>query len=210
MHNNIALQFMLPGRCAVGLSSIFPRLQNILEGRDSEPGIFQELLNDLRSLKLEKAGIWGDNPLQLQLWRFQDLCFAGGLGFTVEIFFIALKELLSTSPSKDSQSTLYTSTFRAITSDWREHRDSLGTQNILLHLISSRRGHMSRFNYPAYITDELLAFVDNMFKGQTGPHIDRAMYDLRREHDPVLYDGPPGFLTRALNVLLSSSRSSAP
>ena len=148
--------------------------------------------------------------MQLQLWRFQDLCFASGLGFMVEIFFIALKELLSTSPSKYSQSTLYISTFRAITSDWREHRDSLGTQNILLHLISSGRGLMSRFNYPAYITDELLVFVDNVFKGQTGPHIDKAMDGLRREHNPVLYDGPPGFPTRALNVLLSSSRSSAP
>ena len=208
--NNLSLQFMLPGRSIEGFSSIFPGLQNILEGQDSEPGKFQELLNDLRSFQLQKARIYTGNLVQLQLWRFQDLCFAGGLGFTVEIFFISLKELLSTSPSKDSQSTLYTSTFRAITSDWREYRDSSGTQNILLHLISSRRGLMSRFNYPTYITDELLAFVGNMFRGQTGPHIDKAMDALRKERDPEIYDGPPGFSTRALNVLLSSSQSSAP
>jgi hypothetical protein len=208
MLNNLALQFMLPGRCAAGFSSIFPRLQNILEGRDSEPGKFQELLNDLRSFQFDEAVIWSDNLVQLQLWRFQDLCFAGGLGFMVEIFFIALKELLSASPSKDSQSMLYASTFRAITSDWREHRDSLGTQNIILHLISSGRGLMSRFNYPAYITDELLVFVDNIFKGQTGPHIDKALDGLRGERKS--YNGPLGFPTRALNVLLSSSLSSAP
>jgi hypothetical protein len=208
MLNNLALQFMLPGRCAAGFSSILPRLQNILEGRDSEPGKFQELLNDLRSFQFDEAVIWSDNLVQLQLWRFQDLCFAGGLGFMVEIFFIALKELLSASPSKDSQSMLYVSTFRAITSDWREHRDSLGTQNIILHLISSGRGLISRFNYPAYITDELLVFVDNMFKGQTGPHIDKALDGLRGERKS--YNGPLGFPTRALNVLLSSSLSSAP
>jgi hypothetical protein len=208
--HNIELQFMLFGRCAVGLSSIYPRLQNFLEGQDREPGQFQELLNDLKYLEPVKvAPLWKTNLVQLQLWRFQDLCFAGGLGFTIEIFFISLKQLLSTSPSNESQSALYINTFRAITSDWSIHKHSLATQEILLNLISSYSGLMSRFNYPAYITDELLVFVDSMFKGQTGPHIDDAVERLRT-YNPRFSNGPPAFPARALEVLLSSSQPPAP
>src|SRR6267142_1862700 len=78
---------------------------------------------------------WQDNLnslLQRQLWRLQDLRDGGGLGFTVEHFLLAFKQLLSTSPSQDSHSALYITTFRVITSDWRDYRHSLGTQIILL------------------------------------------------------------------------------
>lgn len=49
---------------------------------------------------------WQGNLLRLQLWRLQDLCDGGELGFTVELFFLALKQLLSTSArSKQSHLT---------------------------------------------------------------------------------------------------------
>ena len=199
--SNPALLFVLPGRCFEGFCSIYPGLQDILEGQD--PQQFQETLKDMRSIELLGFTLWEKEIVQRQLWRFEDLRSGGGLGFCVEIFLISLKHLLSTSLSKESQSALYTSTFRAITSNWRKYKHSLGTQKILLHIISSRCGLISRFNYPAYITDELLVLVDNMFNGQTGPHIDLAMERLR-ELDPRLYQGPPDFPTRALEVISQS------
>jgi hypothetical protein len=71
---------------------------------------------------------WPKDLLQRKLWNLQDLRDGGGLGFTVELFFLALKQLLSTSPSQESYSALYIGTFRAITSDRRRYKHSLGTQ----------------------------------------------------------------------------------
>jgi hypothetical protein len=105
--------------------------------------------------------------VQQQLWHLQDLCGGGGLGFCIEIFLISLKHLLSGISaylSNESQSALYISTFWAITTDWHKHKHSLGMQKILLYIILSCCGLISKFNYPAYITDELLVLVDNMLK----------------------------------------------
>jgi len=206
MLSNPALLFMLPGRCTVGFASIFPKLQDILEGGDSV--LFQEALEGLKSVPWKEGGCWEGNVVQRQLWRFQDLCSGGGLGFTVEIFLIALKQLLSTSPWKDSQSAMYVGTFRAITSDWSVYKHSLGTQKIVLHAVASPGGLISKFNYPAYITEELLALVYNMLKEQTGPHIDHAVEQLR-DSDNRCYHGPPDFRARALEVILQS-RLTAP
>ena len=49
-------------------------------------------------------------------------------------------------------------------------------------------------NYPAYIIDEFLLLLGNIFEGQTGPHIDKArqqfkcyiMYDSRGYREGVL------------------------
>jgi hypothetical protein len=68
----------------------------------------------------------------------QDLRDGSGFGFTVELFFLALQQLSSTSSSPESHSTLYMGTFRAITSDWSKYKDSLGTQNILLDIVVKR------------------------------------------------------------------------
>ena len=199
--SNPGLLFVLPGRCFRGFCSMYPRLQDILDGQN--PQQFQETLKDMRSMELLGFTLWEQEIVQRQLWRLEDLRSGGGLGFCVEIFLIALKQLLSASLSKESQSALYTSTFRVIISDWRKYKHSLRTQKILLHIISSRCGLISRFNYPAYVTDELLVLVDNMLKGQTGPHIDLAMERLR-EMDLRLYQGPPDFTARALEVISQS------
>jgi len=133
--------------------------------------------------------------MQRQLWHLQDLRDGGGLGFTVELFFLTLSQLLSTSPSKESHSALYTGTFRAITSDWSKHKHSLGTQNLLLDIAMSRPSRREFDEYcPAYIIDELLLLLGNIFEGQTGPHINEAR---QRVESFELY-GPRTFRVEAV------------
>jgi len=55
---------------------------------------------------------WPKNLLRRQLWSLQDLRDGGGLGFAVELFLLSLKQLLSTFPSHESYSQLYTTTLR--------------------------------------------------------------------------------------------------
>ena len=126
---------------------------------------------------------WPKNLLQLTLWSLQDLR-DGGLAFAVELFFLALWQLLSTYPSQESYSVLYIATFKAITSDRRRYKHTLGTQRILLHAVASDQGILRMYRYPNYITDEFWELLGDMLEGQTGPHIDRAVQqltDLQRE-----------------------------
>ena len=88
--------------------SLFPPSPSLLLGRHFYP----------RSAYLRSTGnfrfflqLTGDETQQ-QLWRLQDFLDGGGLRFTIELFFLALLQLLSTSPSKESHSALYTGTFR--------------------------------------------------------------------------------------------------
>ena len=142
------------------------------------------------------------NRLQRQLWRPQDLRDGGGLGFTVELFLLALRQLLPTSRSQQhSQSSLFVFTFRAITSDWGEYKRSLGTQKILLDAVASPDGVIQRFDYPTYITDELLALLEHILEGQKGPHVEDAVQQL------LLPDDRPGikkFRAKALQVISQS------
>ena len=127
--------------------------------------------------------LWPKDLLQLTLWSLQDLR-DGGLAFAVELFLLALRQLLSTYPSQESYSVLYIATFKAITSDRRRYKHSLGTQRILLDAVASDTGILRAYNYPNYITDEFWGLLGDMFEGQTGPHIDRAVQqltDLQRE-----------------------------
>jgi hypothetical protein len=81
--------------------------------------LFNHLMNSRRTYTEEFLS-WPQNLrnlLQRQLWRLQDLRDGGGLGFTVELFLVALHQLLSASPPQDSHSALYITTFRVITSD---------------------------------------------------------------------------------------------
>ena len=143
------------------------------------------------------------NLLQRQLWRLQDLRNGGRLRFTVELFLVALNQLFTASPPQDSYPALYIGTFRVITSDWGEYKHSLGTQKTLLDAVASNQGIVHRFNYPTYITDELLSFLGRFLEGQTGPHIENAVQQLS------LPDNRPGmeFRAKALRVI---SRFQAP
>lgn len=133
--------------------------------------------------------------MEQQLWRLRDLC-GGGLGFTIELFFLAFSQLLSTSPSKESHSDLYTGTFRAITSDWDKHKHSLGAQNTLLDIAISRHREFE-VHYPAYIVDEFLSLLVKIFEGQTGLNIDNAV----RQFEAFKSYDSRGFRERLLKVL---------
>ena len=123
-------------------------LRNILEGQRNDADAYKELLKNLKNFLLLSG--WQGDLMQRQVWRLQDLRDGGGLGFTVELFFLALgQQLLSTSSSKESDSALYTGTFRAITSDWSKHKHSLGTQNLLFDIAMSRHREFE-VHYPAY------------------------------------------------------------
>lgn len=134
------------------------------------------LTSDQRQVLLKV--FWPKNLLRRQLWRLQDLRDGGGLGFTVELFLCSVKQLLSTYPSHESYSQLYAITLKAITSNWRKYKHSLGTQKILLDAIASHQGFLHGFNYPEYIADELWELLGDMLEGQTGPHISSAVQQL--------------------------------
>jgi hypothetical protein len=89
--------------------------------------VYKLLLKNLQKFRFLFG--WQGDGIQRRLWRLRDLPVhdRGRLGFTVELFLLALSQLLSTSSSKESHFALYTGTFRVITSDWSKHKDSLGT-----------------------------------------------------------------------------------
>jgi Family of unknown function (DUF6535) len=172
-HDLRKLQFIRPRQTLKGMCIPALILRNILEGQWDDDA-YKELLKNLENFRFLPAWQADEiDEMQRQFWRLQDLGDGGGLGFTVELFFLAFSQLLSTSSSKGSHSALYTGTFRAITSDWSKYKDSRGTQKLLLYIAVSR---LPEFNtdYPAYIADEFLLFLGHIFEGQTGPHIDRA------------------------------------
>jgi hypothetical protein len=166
------LQFMRPRQTLRSMCSAATTLRNILEGQGNVDA-YKELMKDLSEFIISWQSGWQGGEMQRQLCRLQDLRNGGGLGFTVELFFLSLSQPLSTSSLKGSHSALYTGTFRAITSDWSRHKDSLGTQKLLLDIAMSRPLEFGEY-YPAYVVDEFLLLLGNVFEGQTGPHIDKA------------------------------------
>ena len=184
------IQFIRPRQTLKGTCSPAATLRNTLEGQGTV-NAYKELLKGVGTFRLLSG--WRRDEMQRQLWRLQDLRDGGGLGFIVELFILALSQLLSASSSKDSHSALYTGTFRAITSNWSKHKNSFGTQNLLLDIAMSRRREFDE-NYPAYIADEFLSLLGNIVEGQTGSHIDKArhqfgsliQYDSRRFGERVL------------------------
>ena len=194
-HDPHKLQFIPPGQTLKSMCDPSPVLRGILEGQ-ADANAYKELL---KNLEIFPFSGWKGDEMQRQMWRLQDLGDGRGLAFTVELFFLHLSERLSTSPSNETysgQSALYTGTFRAITSDWSIRKYSLGTQKLLLDIAISRRG-VFEAHYPAYIVDEFLLLLGNIFEGQTGPHIDKA----RQQFEAFHRYRPGGFRERVLRVL---------
>ncbi|KAI9459260.1 hypothetical protein BJY52DRAFT_1267328 [Lactarius psammicola] len=120
--------------------------------------------------------------MERQLWRLQDFRDSGGFGYWVELFFVMAQHLWDIPLSPVTYSSLVVGTFRAITSNWRQHKHSIGTQRVIINLICDLaildRGLLSGCVLPRYITDELLVLFENMVEGQSCPHIDDAMKEL--------------------------------
>jgi hypothetical protein len=182
-------------------------LRNICKGQ-GDADAYKEVLKNLKEfcyLSGRESG-WQGDEMQRQFWRLQELGDGGGLGFTVELFFLALSQLLSTSSSKKSHSVLYTATFRAITSDWSKHKHSLETQKLLLDIAISRLREFET-QYPKYINDEFLLLLGNIFKGQTGQHINLVREQF--ESSPRYGAGPRWFKKKVLRILGEQAQSPA-
>jgi hypothetical protein len=196
------LQFIPPRQTLKSTCSPSLTLRNILEGQgDAEA--YKELRKNLNEFPFLYLG--QRDEMQRQLWRLQDLHDGGALGFTVELFFLGFSQLSSTSSSNESHTALYTGTFRAITSDWSMHKHSLGTQKLLLDIAISRRLEFDE-GYPAYIVDEFLVLLGNIFEGQTGPHIDNSRQRFE-SFDPY---SSRGFRERVLRVFTWGQAQSPP
>jgi hypothetical protein len=166
IRNRRQIQFIFSVRNLKRFRSVGQTFRGILEGQ-WDANAFQEIRKNLKDLYIRPG--WRDYLSHRQLWRLQDLRDGRGLGFTVELFFLALNQLLSKSSSK----ALYVGTFRAITSDWSKCKHSLGTQKLLLDMVMPK-GLVTVSGYPDYIVDEFLKLLGNILEGQTGPHIDDA------------------------------------
>ena len=114
--------------------SIFKLQGLFIEGRNSEK--HKETLESLESIGKIPIPLPRLNHLmKRQLWRLQDLPDGSGLGFTMEFFFLALKQLSSSSSPKDLKRVVYIGTFKAIPSGWEDIKDPFRTQRVLLNLI---------------------------------------------------------------------------
>ena len=190
----LELQLICPGQNLKSICSLVPTFRNI-QGGQWDADAFQKTLKDLGTFN--QFPPWQGDLLRCQLWRLQDLRDGGGLGFTVELFFLALRKLLL----NESHSTLYIKTFQAITSHWRDYRGSLGTQKVLLHMVVSNHGIIPCSKYPTYITDELLTLLANLLEGQEGQHIDDAVDRLTRQYRSEYRPEHRKWWLKALNII---------
>jgi len=208
------------------LCSYSSGLRGIIDGRGD--GTYQEILESLGTLWDESdkpanekwSSVRRRHLMERQLWRLQDLRDGGGFGFWVELFVLATDQLLTVPLSPDAHSALIVGMFRVVTSNWRQHNHSIGTQRVILNLVCDMaicdRGLLSNDIKPRYITDEVLVLFENMMEGQSGSHIDDAMKELedatkKQDLDPEWFTDGEGHLFRAEAVkVLSRSRAPAP
>ena len=215
-NTSIPPQLIFPGQQLRSMYILGQRLRDITEGQNTERD--EETLKYLREVPIPLCGL--NNLMERQLWRLLDLRDGGGLGFTIELFFLSLRELSSSSlspdksPSPDSKEAFYTGTFDVIKSDWKKGKNLVGTQRILLELlcdlIIQGRGIFSDFRYPPYIVEKLLNLVGNMVKGLgrgSYPHIDDLLDELVDEPetrmDIGLRDHALGTIYRSLDPVSS-------
>jgi hypothetical protein len=202
------------------LCSYSSKLRDIVNGQGDSA--YQETLESLGTLWGESdnsswSGICYGHLMERQLWRLQDLRDGGGFGYWVEFCLLVVQQLLLIPLSIDAQSSLLLGMFRAAASNWRQHKHSIGTQRVILNVICDiaipDRGLMSDHDFPTYITDELLALVENIVEGQSGSHIDEAMKELEDAIDEQDEDEGEADITlfRAEAVkVISRSRAPAP
>ena len=179
-------QLIFPGQQVQALSRFGSKLREVLDGQVANG--HKEVLESLKSVDQVPLSLRRPNGLMVrQLWRLQDLRDGSGLGFTVELFLLSLRKLLSIPALHESNSVFYVGAFKIITSHWEQSKDSPGTQyillNILCDLIIKSRGVFSDFLYPEAITSMLVDMVSNMLQGY--PDSDEHIRDAVREIESV-------------------------
>ena len=167
------------------LCSYSSKLRDIINGEGD--GDYQEMLESLRALWTESdnqkfSAVQRRNLMERQLWRLQDLRDSGGFGYGVELSFLVIDQLLKIPLSPDAHSSLIIGMFKTITSNWKQHKHSIGTQRVILNLVcdmaTTNRGLLSDLGLPTFITDELLVLLENIVEGQSGSHIDEIIKEL--------------------------------
>jgi hypothetical protein len=145
-----------------------------------------EILRGIEKIPPSLRSVPRDHRLmERQLWRLEDLSCGRALGFTLELYFLSLRQILSTftSSPREIDISFYIGAFKAITSDWEEVKWSLGTLQIILNIVCDiairDRGIFSNCEYPDYITKELLELLGNIVEGQANLNIDAAINGLR-------------------------------
>ena len=188
----VSPQLIFPGQQIQSLCSLGRRLRDIIDDQNTE--MHEETLKSLESLReipVAGYGLTGDYLMKRQLWRLMDLRDGGGFGFTIELFFLAIRQLSSTSSSSELNKVFYAGTFKVITSNWEKSKNSVGTQRVLLDLLCDlvirSRGMFSDFYYPLYVVDMLLDLVGKIVEGHRGelPHINDVIEEL---HDGNLWN----------------------
>ncbi|KAH9074320.1 hypothetical protein EDB83DRAFT_2549766 [Lactarius deliciosus] len=205
-------QLTFPGQQVKMLARLGQKLREVLDGQVADG--HNEVLESLKSVDQVPVSLRRrDGSMKRQLWRLQDIRDGSGLGFTVELFFLSLKQLLSVPSLHESNSVFYIGAFKIITSHWEDTRESLGTQHILLNIICDLiirdRGVFSNFSYPESITTMLLDMVGNMLEGYVGPdeHIRSAEQEIEGVDSRICTD--MGLRSRALAAIPRSRRSRA-
>jgi hypothetical protein len=200
----IAPQLIFPGQQVQALARLGSKLREVLDGQVAD--VHKEVLENLKSVDQVPVSLRRPNGLmKRQLWRLQDLRDGGGLGFTIELFFLSLRQLLSIPSLHESNSVFYTGAFKTITSHWEESKDSPGTQQILFDilcdLIIKGRGVFSDFSYPEPITTMLVDTVGSMLQGYADPdgHIRVAVREIASVDSRICMD--MGLQRRALLAL---------
>ena len=163
---------------------------------------------DLIPLSVRKA-VNQHRLMERQLWRLEDLR-AGAFGFTLELYFLSLRQILSTFTlqHKPIHVSFNVSAFKVITSDWDRFKGSRGTMQIILNLVCDiampDRGIFSNCPYPGYVTKELLEMLENMVKGQAtrSSYINDAMKELKSE---AWRASDKGFRDEALRIFRDHS-----
>jgi len=186
-------RLIFPGQQLQSICVLGQGLLDITKSQNTEWD--EETLNRLNCLRKVPIPFCDLNHLmERQLWRLLDLREGDGLGFTIELFFLALRQLPPSSPSPDSSSSpelkevFYIGTFDVIKSNWERCKDSAGTQRILLDLLCDiviqGRGIFSDFPYPQYVVEMLLDLVGNIVKGHGGSqsHINDIIQELQNDH----------------------------
>ena len=213
------------------LSSYSSKLRDFIDRQGN--GAYEEILESLGTSwdELDEpgyklSGVRRQHFMERQLWRLQDLRDGGGFGLWIEGFFLTARHLLFIPLPSDTHSSLLLGMFGVVTSNWRNHKHSIGTLRVILNLICDiailDRGLLSDCHFPRYLTDGLLVLLENMVEGQSGSYIDEAMSELedatKKQDDDLDQDLDNDlawsteirlFRAKVINVI-SRSRASVP
>jgi hypothetical protein len=197
------LQFITLSHRLKRIHQVAQTFQNLLNGQWNTV-TFKEGINDLQGV----LSLLKDAPLRREVWRLQDLCEGRGIGFTVELFLLALQQLLSTSSSKESHSELLMGSLQAIIPDSSKYESPFGTQQLLLDCVVSNNDTV--FGSTDTIIDEFFSLLATVLKGQSGPHIEDIVQLLTEKLASRLIPTRRAFYQKALEVINEAKASRPP